>query len=312
MTSPGAVMPDEEAFVVLKAALAAGVNLWSGADFYGTPDNNSLHLAARYFAKYPEDADKVVLSIKSGIIDMRTLTIDGSPQNVRKAVTNANKILNGYKKIDVFGICRVDHKVPIEDTVCAEAELVKAGEIGSIQLSEAGETTIRRAAAVADIALVEDEASLWTPEVFENGVAAACGELGIALVAHTPLGAGMLTGNVKTVADLPAGHLRAFPRFQPGNFDKNRSLVLELEKLAQVKGVSTARLALSWLKLQSRKPGTAVVIPVAGARSAERIKDNAETTELSSEDLEAISAILKSNVVHGTRYPEAGMNLVEY
>lgn len=231
LTSPGAVVPDDEAFVVLKAALTAGVNLWSGADFYGTPDNNSLHLAARYFAKYPEDADKVILCIKSGIVSMQTLTIDGSPKKVQEWVANANKILNGHKKIDVFGICRLDRNVPIEDTVRALSELVEAGEIGGIQLTEVGEASIRRAAAVAKIALVEEEASLWTPEVFENGIAAACGELGIPLVAHTPLGAGMLTGNIKTVADLPAGHYpRVFPRFQPDNLEKNLSLVTELER----------------------------------------------------------------------------------
>lgn len=313
LTSPGAVVPDGEAFPVLKAALAAGVNLWAGADFYGTPDSNSLHLMARYFAAYPEDADKVVLCVKSGMADMRTLSIDGSPKKVREWVSNANKILSGRKKIDVFGICRVDPNVPIEHTVRALAELVEAGEIGGIQLTEVGEASIRRGAATARIALVEDEASLWTPEVFENGVATACGELGIPLVAHTPLGAGMLTGNIKKVADLPDGHYpRVFPRFHPANLEKNLRLVAQVEKLAKTKGVSTARLALSWLKLQSRRAGVAVVIPVAGARSAERIRDNAETVELSPEELDAISAIFKRNTVHGTRYPEAGMSLVEY
>ncbi|KAL2140418.1 hypothetical protein VTI28DRAFT_3838 [Corynascus sepedonium] len=313
MTSPGAAMPDDEAFAVLKAALSAGVNVWNGADFYGTPDHNSLHLLARYFAKFPEDAEKVVVCIKSGIIDMKTLTLDGSPQTVRRLVADANRVLSGHKKIDIFGIARVDPKVPIEDTVGALAELVAAGEIGGIQLSEVGSATIRRAAAVAKIDVVEEEASLWTPEIFDNGVAETCGELGIPIMAHTPLGAGMLTGRLKTLDDLPPGHYpRVFPRFQPGNFDKNLALVAELEKLAQAKGVSPSQLALSWLKLQSRRPGVAVVIPVSGARSAERVRENAVTVDLSEEDFQMIAGILKSVPVHGTRYPAAGMALVEY
>jgi pyridoxine 4-dehydrogenase len=313
MTSPGAALRDEEAFAVLKAALAAGVNVWNGADFYGTPEHNSLHLLARYFAKFPEDADKVVVCIKSGIVDMRTLTLDGSPQAVRRFVAAANAVLSGHKKIDVFGIARTDPKVPIEDTVAALAELVAAGEIGGIQLSEVGAATIRRAAAVARIDVVEEEASLWTPEIFSNGVAETCGELGIPVMAHSPLGAGMLTGQLKTLADLPPGHYpRVFPRFQPDNFEKNLALVSELEQLASAKGVSPSQLALSWLKLQSRKPGVAAIIPVAGARSAERVRENAETVELSDEEFRAIAAVLESVPVHGTRYPEAGMALVEF
>ena len=313
MTSPGAALPDKEAFAVLKAALAAGVNVWNGADFYGTPEHNSLHLLARYFAAFPEDADQVVVCIKSGIVDMRTLTLDGSPEGVRRSVAAANAVLAGRKTIDVFGIARTDPRVRIEDTVTALAALVAAGEIGGIQLSEAGPATIRRAAAVARIDAVEVEASLWTPEVFANGVAETCGALGIPVLAHSPLGAGMLTGRLKTLADLPPGHYpRVFPRFQPGNFDRNLALVAELEQLASAKGVSPSQLALSWLKLQSPKPGAAVVIPVAGARSAERVRENAETVELSEADFEAIAAILERVPVHGTRYPEAGMALVEF
>ena len=313
MTSPGAAMPDGEAFAVLKAALAVGVNVWSGADFYGTPDHNSLHLLARYFAKYPEDADKAVVCIKSGVIDMKTLTIDGSPQTVRRLVADANKVLGGHKKIDVFGIARVDPKVPVEDTIKTLAELVAAGEIGGIQLSEVGSATIRRAAAVTKIEAVEEEASLWSTEIFHNGVTTTCAELGIPILAHTPLGAGMLTGQLKSLNDLPPGHYpRVFPRFQPANFEKNLALVSELEKLAKAKGVSPAQLALSWLKLQSRKPDVALIIPVAGARSAERVEENAKTVDLREEDLQAVTAILSSFPVHGDRYPEAGMKLVEF
>ncbi|KAI1840578.1 hypothetical protein JX266_013242 [Neoarthrinium moseri] len=313
MTLPGSVLPEDEAFVVLKAALDAGVNVWNGADFYGTPEHNSLHLLARYFAAYPDDADRVVICIKSGIVDMRTLSIDGSPKMVRHFAAEANKILGGHKKIDVFGMARVDRKVPIEETVQALAELVAAGEIGGIQLSEVGGDTIRRAAAVAKIDMVEDEVSLWATEVFSNGVTTTCAELGIPIVAHTPLGAGMLTGQLKSLNDLPSGHYpRVFPRFQPANFEKNLGLVAELEKLAKLKRVTPAQLALSWLKLQSQRPGVPLIIPIAGARSKARVQENAETVHLTGEDLKSISTILNSFPVHGDRYPAAGMELVEF
>lgn len=307
-------MPDEDAFKVLKAALAEGVNLWGGADFYGTPSSNSLHLLARYFAKYPEDADKVVVCIKSGVLDMRTFKIDGSPDMVRTLVASANKILGPHKKIDVFGIARVDPEVPIEDTVRALAELRDAGEIGGIQLSEVGSASIRRAAAVAKkIEFVEDEVSLWATDIFDNGVAATCAELGIPVVAHTPLGAGMLTGRIRTLDDLPAPYLKFFPRFQPASFQKNLDLVDELEKLARARGVTPAQLALGWLAYKGcGKHGAPLIIALSGARSPERIKENAHPVELREEDLVAIQSILDSFPVLGQRYPEAGMKIVEF
>lgn len=146
----------------------------------------------RYFTAYPEDTDKVVLTVKSGIKNMRTFTMDCSPEAIRDFVKRANAILDGKKKIDIFGCGRVDKNVPIEDTVGALAELVKEGKIGGIRLSEVSANTIRRAAKVAKIDMVEAEISLWATDVFENGVAETCGELKIPLVAHTPLGAGML------------------------------------------------------------------------------------------------------------------------
>lgn len=173
-------------------------------DFYATPDNNSLHLMTRYFMAYPEDAGNVILTIKSGIRDMRTFTMDCSPDAVREFVERANAILDGKKKIDIFGCGRVDENVPIEDTVGALAELVKEDKIGGTQLSEVSANTIRRAAKVAKINMVEAEISLWAMDVFENGVAKTCGDLGIPMVTHTPLGAGMLTGQIKSLDDMPA------------------------------------------------------------------------------------------------------------
>lgn len=297
----------------MKAALAAGVNLWNGADFYGTPTCNSLHLLNRYFTAYPEDADKVVLCIKSGIVDMKTFKLDGSPEAVRKFVENANKILDGRKKIDLFGCARVDQNVPIEETVKALRDLVDEGKIGGIQLSEVKAETIQRAAKVTKIDMVEAEVSLWATDIFENGVAETCAELDITVVAHTPLGAGMLTGQIKSLDDMPANdYHRHFPRFQPENFQKNLDLVAELSKLAEVKGCTPAQLALCWIKSQSKMPAMPTIVPVFGARSEERVKENATEVDLTSADLKDICSILDSFPVAGHRYPAAAAKLTEY
>lgn len=312
-TLPGDVMPDEQVFKVLKAALTGGVNVWNGADFYGTPENNTLHLMNRYFTAYPEDADKVVLSIKSGIVDMKTFTMDGSPDAVRRFADNANKILDGKKKIDIFGCGRVDKKISVENTVKALADLVDEGKIGGIQLSEVRAETIRRAAKVARIDMVEAEISLWATEVFENGVAETCAELDIIMVAHTPLGAGMLTGRIKSLDDMPANdYHRFFPRFQPEKFKQNCILVSKLNDIAATKGYTTAQLALGWIKAQSKIPGRPVIIPVFGTRSEERIVENTTDINLTSEEFREIRAILDSYPVAGDRYPPAAAQLAEY
>ncbi|KAJ5094295.1 aldo/keto reductase [Penicillium angulare] len=307
------ITPDENAFKILKAALETGVNVWNGADFYGTPDQNSLHLMNRYFTAYPEDADKVVLTIKSGIVDMRSFHMDCSPASIRNFVDSVNKILDGKKKIDIFGCGRVDKNVPIEDTVGALADLVREGKIGGIQLSEVSSDTIRRAAKVAKIDMVEAEISLWATDVLENGVAETCAELGITMVAHTPLGAGMLTGQIRSLDDMPANdYHRFFPRFQPENFDTNLKLVDKIKEMAEDKGCTAPQLALSWIKAQSRQPNMPVFVPVAGARSENRVFENAVDIDLSDRDFTTIKSILDSFPVVGHRYPPSAAQLTEY
>lgn len=143
--------------------------------FYGTPEANSLHLLKYYFTKYPEDADRVVLSIK-GAYDRPTNSPRGSPEAIRASVDEALRVLGGAKKIDVFEMARVDPAVPIETSVAALAALVEEGKIGAVGLSEVSAATIRRAAAVAPIAAVEIELSLFTTDVLSSGVADACHE----------------------------------------------------------------------------------------------------------------------------------------
>ncbi|KAH9217567.1 NADP-dependent oxidoreductase domain-containing protein, partial [Leptodontidium sp. 2 PMI_412] len=241
-SSFGSLPSDDVAFAAMRAALAAGATVWNGADFYGPPNANSLHLLARYFTQYPEDAPKVTLCIKTGIRSFSPMVLDCSPAHMRSAVSNALSILSGKKTIDIFGPCRVDPLIPIESTITALLELKNEGKINGIQLSEVAAPTIRRAAKIAKIDMVEAEVSLWSRDIFSNGVADICAELGIVVTAHTPLGAGMLTGKIQSLSDIPAGsYKRHFPRFQDGAFEKNVALVKELGRLADAKGVTSAQ-----------------------------------------------------------------------
>jgi pyridoxine 4-dehydrogenase len=164
----------------MKAALNCGCNFWNGGEFYGTEEYNSLHLLQRYFTKYPEDASKVVLSIKGGLNNMRP---DGSPENVQRSVEECLRLLKGTKCIDIFEMARVDKNVSLEVTLKELEKYVQVGKIGGIALSEVSAATIRKAAGITKIVAVEVELSLWTTDVFNNGVAAACAEHSIPLVA---------------------------------------------------------------------------------------------------------------------------------
>jgi pyridoxine 4-dehydrogenase len=266
----------------------------------------------RYFTAYPEDASKVVLCIKSGIVSMKTFEVDCSVAAMRRMLSTANSILDGKKKIDIFGCARVDPKVPIEETVEGLGELVREGKIGGIQLSEVSAATIRRATKIYNIDMVEAEVSLWATDIFCNGVAETCADLGIVVVAHTPLGAGMLTGKIQSAIDLPAdSHHRFFPRFQGDNLEKNIALVRRLEEMAAKKGCTTAQLALSWIKAKGKSDGMPFLVPIAGARSEQRVKENCKDVLLVEEDLKEIENILERFPVTGARYP-ATAKLAEY
>jgi pyridoxine 4-dehydrogenase len=185
-----------------RSALSRGANFWNGGELYGNQERNSLHLLNEYFTKYPGDAEKVVLSIKGGLAPGE-LRPDGSQKNVKRSIDECLKVLDGKKSLDLFECARVDPKTPIEDTVSYIAEYVKAGKLGGISLSEVGAKTIRKAHSVHPIAAVEVEFSLWVTDILENGVAATCAELGIPIVAYSPLGRGFLVSNVPPTYQRP-------------------------------------------------------------------------------------------------------------
>lgn len=175
----------------MRSALSFGANNWNGGELYGSPERNSLHLLNEYFTKYPGDADKVVLSIKGGLKPGQ-MEPDGSKAGVQRSIDECLKVLDGKKFLDLFECARVDPKVSIEDTVGFIAEYVKAGKLGGISLSEVSANSICKAHSVHPISAVEVEFSLWATEILENDVASTCAELGIPIIAYSPLGRGFL------------------------------------------------------------------------------------------------------------------------
>ena len=291
-----------QAFEAMKAALDSGANFWNGGELYGTPERNSLHLLREYFEKQPSDAKKVVLSIKGGLVK-GGMKPDGSPQNVCRSIDECLTQLAGTKKLDLFECARVDPQTPIEVTVRTMDEYVKSGKLGGISLSECSADTIRRAAKVAKISAVEVEYSLWATEIQDNGVLQACGELGIPIVAYSPLGRGFLTGQVKSRSDLPEDDMRRhLPRFSEENFPKNLELIHQLEHLAKRKGCTPGQVGIAWVKAQSERNGNPVIVPIPGATTAERVKENLTDVELSESDLKEIDSIMASVEIHGERY----------
>lgn len=167
---------------MIKAALESGCNYMNGGEFYGTPDNNSLNLLNRYYEKYPEDEGKILLNVKGCVFDV--LRPDGTPWGVKTSVENSVRLIGGKGRIHQFEPARKDPNTDIETTIAALKEQVDAGNIGGIALSEVSAATIRRAAKVAKIEAVEIELSLWCTEPLENGVAQACAELDIPIIAY--------------------------------------------------------------------------------------------------------------------------------
>ena len=296
----------------MRASLASGANFWNAGEIYGTAERNSLHLLNEYFTKYPEDAKKVVLSIKGGLApgEMRP---DGAEKNVRRSVDECVRVLDGKKVIDIFECARVDPETPIEETVRVLGELVKEGKIKGVGLSEVGAETIRRAHKIYPIAAVEVELSLWATDVLRNGIAAACAELGIPLVAYSPLMRGALAGQIKSNADIPEGDFRKFlPKFQDDVLASNMKVTHEVEKLAGKKGVTKAQIAIGWVRALSGRDGMPTIIPIPGAMTEQRVLENGKEVELTDEDMEEIASILKENEIVGDRYGGPMARLSEY
>jgi aryl-alcohol dehydrogenase-like predicted oxidoreductase len=290
---------EAESIATLHRALELGVNFWDTADMYGSGENEKL------LSKVLKDRrDEVVLATKFGNVrgpGGSFVGINGRPEYVKEACDASLERL-GVEQIDLYYQHRVDPTVPIEETVGAMAELVAEGKVKYLGLSEAAASTVRRAAAVHPIAALQTEYSLWTLDV-EDEILPTCRELGITLVAYSPLGRGFLTGRYRSIDDLDADDWRRNnPRFQGENFAKNLALADRIRVLATQKGCTPAQLALAWLLAQGPD-----VVPIPGTRTAARLQENAESTNvvLSKDELVDIAASLPE--ASGTRYPAPAM-----
>ncbi|KAL4749343.1 hypothetical protein BDW72DRAFT_178422 [Aspergillus terricola var. indicus] len=295
--------PQEQAFETMRAALQNGCTFWNGGEFYGPQSYNSLVLLERYFEKYPEDADKIVLNIKGGF-NTAKFQPDGSEPGTRRTLDDSIAQLKGRKKIDQFEFARRDQNVPMEVTFGVMNEYTQAGKIGGVALSEVRAETIHEAVKHTKVLAVEVELSLFSTEPLENGIAAACHQYGIPLVAYSPLGRGLLTGQIKTLDDLPEDSmLRRYPRFQPDTFEINVQLVHKVEELAAKKGCTPAQFAINWVRCLSRRPGMPTIIPIPGATTVARVEENSKVVELTDSEMEEIDAILAKFEPVGERYP---------
>jgi aryl-alcohol dehydrogenase-like predicted oxidoreductase len=292
---------------VLNRSLELGVTFWDTADLYGAGKNEEL------IARVLKDKrEQVFLATKFGNVYDRPMTahqdlvqqgdawiVDGTPDYVRKCCDRSLQRL-GVDHIDLYYQHRVDPRTPIEDTVGAMAELVEAGKVRYIGLSEPAADTIRRAHKVHAITAVQTEFSLWTRDV-EESVLPTCRELGIAFVPYSPLGRGFLTGEIKSSGDLATDDIRRnHPRFKEENLVQNLNLVEQVKTIAQRKGVTPAQVALAWVLAQGE-----AIIPIPGTKHVKYLEQNAAAAEvqLTQRDIDELSGI-QSAV--GDRYPQVG------
>jgi aryl-alcohol dehydrogenase-like predicted oxidoreductase len=288
-----------ESVATIHRAIDLGITFLDTADMYGPFTNEQLVGRA-----IRDRRDRVVIATKFGNSRSETgqfLGIRGDAEYVRQACDASLRRL-GVDHIDLYYQHRVDTKVPIEETVGAMADLVRAGKVRHLGLSEAAPDTIRRAHAVHPITALQTEYSLWTRDVEENGVLATVRELGIGFVAYSPLGRGFLTGQYKSFDDfLDDDFRRRNPRFQGENFQKNLDLVAEVERLAKNKGVTPAQLALAWVMSRGGD-----VVPIPGTKRVKRLEENAAAADmsLSSEDLARLDKVFPVGAASGTRYPD--------
>ena len=304
MSSLYGTADEAEAIATIREALDAGSNFLDTSDYYGAGHNEHLvgrALAGGYRAK-------AVLASKFGNLkraDGRA-GVNGRPEYVMACCHNSLSRL-GVDVIDLYYQHRVDPNVPIEDTVGAMKRLVEQGKVRHLGLSEAGVETLRRASKVHPIAALQTEYSLWT-RFAEAEILPACRELGIGFVPYCPLGRGMLTGEITTLADLPAGDRRRdHPRFADAHLEKNAALVRPLIDAARARGCSPAQLALAWLLAQGGD-----IVPIPGTRRRTHLRENLGAIDmpLAVGEAAVLAAAIDDTRVLGTRYPVGQLHLL--
>lgn len=296
---------ETESLATLNRALELGIDFFDTSDAYGPYKNEELLGKA-----FRTRRDDVIIATKFAIrrdpSDPAKRSIDGRPEYVREACDASLRRL-GIERIDLYYQHRVDVNVPIEDTVGAMAELVHAGKVRYVGLSEAAPETIRRAHAVHPISALQTEYSLWSRDP-EDEILATVRELGIGFVAYSPLGRGFLTGQIKSFDDLAADDYRRYsPRFRGENFARNLELVERVREVAREKGVTPGQLALAWVLAQGSD-----IVPIPGTKRRTYLEENAAASELelSAADLARLDELSPKGIAAGDRYPEEMMKYV--
>ncbi len=289
---------EDESIATIHRAIELGITFLDTADMYGPFANEKLvgkALAGR--------RDQVVLATKFGNErgeDGSFLGVNGKPEYVRKACDDSLRRL-GVDHVDLYYQHRVDTEIPVEETWGAMKELVEAGKVRYLGISEAAPETIRKAHEVHQISALQTEYSLWSREV-EDEILPTVRELGIGFVAYSPLGRGFLTGQIQSFEDLPEDdYRRGSPRFQGENFEKNLELVEKVREIADEKGVAPSQLALAWLLRQGED-----IVPIPGTKRRKYVVENAAATgiELTDEDRAHIDEAAPKGVAAGERYPD--------
>ena len=292
---------DAESLATINHAIDRGITMLDTADMYGGGANEEL--LSQVLGKR---RNEVILATKFGNMrqpDGRFLGVNGRPEYVQQACEASLKRLK-ISTIDLFYLHRVDTGVPIEETVGAMARLIDEGKVRYLGLSEAGAKTIRRAHATYPIAALQSEYSLWTRDP-EGEILATCRELGIGFVPYSPLGRGILTGQVKSSEFGPKDFRRMSPRFQGDNFQKNLALVTRVEQIASEKRCTPAQLALSWVLAQGDD-----IVPIPGTKRRTYLDQNlgALDVSLNASDLRRIDEAIPRGAAVGARYPDEYMN----
>jgi aryl-alcohol dehydrogenase-like predicted oxidoreductase len=292
----------EEASATIRGAFEAGITFIDTAELYGFGQGTNEQLVGQAVKPF---RDEVVIATKFGY-DLRDLSklgqlFDSRPEHIRE-VTEASLSHLGTDVIDVLYQHRVDPEVPIEDVAETVGQLIAEGKVKYFGLSEAAPDTIRRAHAVCPVSVVQTEYSIFEREI-EDAILPTCRELGIGFVPYSPLGRGMLTGDLKPASEYSDNDMRSRndERFQPGNFERNKTAVDRLSPLATDRSITVSQLALAWLLAQGQD-----IVPIPGTRNPDRVRENADAADvtLTEEDLAVIHDVLP-NGSFGNRYPEA-------
>lgn len=302
---------DKESLATLEKALDLGINFWDTADMYANGTNEEL--ISKILVPNRDKifiATKFGFRFKDGIAGPSSATgtyFDGSPAWIKIAVEQSLKRLK-IDTIDLYYAHRVDPNIPIEETVGAMADLVKAGKVRYLGLSEASATSLRKAHAVHPIAALQSEYSLLTRDV-ENGILQTTRELGISLIPYSPLARGLVTNTLDTATLADDDFRRTLPRYQQENMTNNNRLVLEFAAFANNKDCTPAQLALAWVLAQGED-----IIPIPGTKKRKYLEENADAIKvnLTSADLIAINDLIKRYPVVGERYSEAAMKMVNH